>query len=549
MGPSLRLHILRTISIDPIVERLLKNQTGNSQLSQVTLSDFNGVPDDLFDNNLSKSKVEVFNLAITLWLESKNFDSADQMIEEIRIMVELGLSKTTGLLIINTLISQDIVIGNQTTSDDEILHKVNFWIKNLSQTEPRIRICDWAQILSDFGIERCIDTRYWYLYKQPFTELFYIEYARMLSACLFLDCKILKLIVLDCDNTLWGGVVGESGADNILLGLGEYPGNVFSDFQKKLKSLTRYGILLALCSKNNESDVIEVFKNNPNQILKLEDFAATRINWGNKAENIRSISDELSLGLDSFLFIDDSMFEISLVKSEIPEINTLLVPESHHKFIKEFDKALSKFIVNSKIDSSGRLEHYKSENSRKAGLAHFRSLDEFLNSIEMTLTIREFNLSDLSRVHELVQRTNQFNTSLKRFSKFELEELIKNTYRKNFTLRAHDKYGDYGLVGFLGFESRDKKVMIDAFLLSCRVLGRRVEHAFLSRIVTSPIFPSNDPDIFVKFAPTAKNTQVADFLISTGFHWSQEEESFRTSGVSNLDEFLGYPHNYKIEME
>ena len=277
---------MRTISIDPVVEKILENYIGNPQLPQVTLSDFNGVPDELIGNSLHESKNENLNLAITLWLEPSNFDSADEMIEEIRTMVGLGLSKSKGLVIINTLISPNVVIGNRTDNDSEVLYRVNSWIKSLSQTEPRIRICDWAQIVSNFGIERCIDTRYWYLYKQPFTALFYTEYARMLSDCISLDQKILKVIVLDCDNTLWGGVVGESGADNILLGLGEYPSNVFSDFQKKLKVLTRNGVLLAMCTKNNKSDILEVFEKNPNQILKLEDFVSTRINWENKASNI-----------------------------------------------------------------------------------------------------------------------------------------------------------------------------------------------------------------------------------------------------------------------
>ena len=545
----MRLHILRTISIDPVVEKILENYIGNPQLPQVTLSDFNGVPDGLIGNSLYESKNENLNLAITLWLEPKNFDSADEMIEEIRTIVGLGLAKSKGLVIINTLISPNVVIGNRTDNDSEFLYRVNFWIKNLSQTEPRIRICDWAQIFSDFGIERCIDTRFWYLYKQPFTALFYNEYARMLSDCILLDQKILKVIVLDCDNTLWGGVVGESGADNILLGLGEYPGNVFSDFQKKLKLLTRNGVLLALCTKNNESDILEVFEKNPNQILKMEDFASTRINWKNKAANIQSISAELNLGLDSFLFIDDSIFEISLVKSEIPNINTLLVPKSHHKLIYEFDRALSNFRFSNETDSSGRHQHYKSESSRKAELANFESLDEFLDSIGMILTIREFNLSDLSRVHELAQRTNQFNASLKRFTKFELEELIDDPCRQAFTLRVQDKYGEYGLVGFLGLESRDDRVLIDSFLLSCRVLGRRVEHAFLSRILTTPKLQSGNSEVSVRFIPTAKNTQVAEFLTSVGFHWNPQDERFVISRDTDFSVSLPYPNNYEINLE
>lgn len=540
---------MRTISIDSVVEKILENYIGKPQLPEVTLSNFNGVPDELIGNSLHESKNENLNLAITLWLEPNNFDSSDEMIEEIRTMVGLGLSKSKGLVIINTLISPNVVIGNRTDNDSEVLYRVNSWIKSLSQTEPRIRICDWAQIISNFGIEQCIDTRYWYLYKQPFTALFYTEYARMLSDCIFLDQKILKVIVLDCDNTLWGGVVGELGADNILLGLGEYPSNVFSDFQKKLKVLTRNGVLLAMCTKNNESDILEVFEKNPNQILKLDDFVSTRINWENKASNIKSISAELNLGLDSFLFIDDSSFEISLVKSEIPSINTLLVPKFHHKLIYEFDKVLSNFRFNAETDSSERYRHYKSESSRKVELANFESLDEFLNSIGMILTIREFSSSDLPRVHELAQRTNQFNTSLKRFTKLELEDLMNDSCRQAFTLRAQDKYGDYGLVGFLGLESRDDKVLIDSFFLSCRVLGRRVEHAFLSRILTNSISQSDDFEISVRFIPTAKNTQVAEFLTSAGFHWKPQDENFIISRDIHSSVSLPYPNNYEIRLE
>jgi FkbH-like protein len=324
-----------------------------------------------------------------------------------------------------------------------------------------------------------------------------------------------KVLVLDLDNTLWGGIVGEDGPDGIQLA-GTYPGSAYRDLQQVILQLHRRGVVLAINSHNNEQDVAEVLGRHPGMVLRPEHFAATRINWQDKATNMLELADELGLGVESFVFLEDSDAQCERIRQALPEVlvvqqqGEVAARAAHLAGLGVFDS-----LGYSEEDRS-RGGFYRNEAQRAQFKRSAQSLEEYLRSLEMKLVVEPISPQNLGRVADLTQRTNQFNLTTPRHSRDSLVAFLEGPGREGHGFRLADRFGDYGLIAVTLLDQDGDTAVIDAFLMSCRVLKRSVEDAILAFLV-SRACAKGASRLRGLYRPTRKNGQVAEFYGARGF--------------------------------
>jgi len=391
---------------------------------------------------------------------------------------------------------------------------VDKWISGMEEVAG-IAFLDLDSIQRLVGIEHSIDARKWYLYRQPYTEEFWHAVAEDLSITLKRQRNAAKkCLVVDCDNTLWGGIVGEDGLEGIALGE-DFPGSAYKDFQHQLLTLRSKGVMLAICSKNNESDVWDVFDRHDGMVLKREHFVAHRINWSDKAANIASIAKELNIGLDSLVFIDDSPLEIDFVRTSLPMVDCIQVPED----VARFPSTLNSFRLfdREQISEEDRLrsEMMLQESGRKA-LATSLTAEEFTKALELAVHFFEVEAEHVTRVTQLINKTNQFNLTTRRRTAGEVSKLCDTPGAKVFAWRVADRFGDYGLVGVAILLHEGDVIDIDTLLMSCRVLGRGVEQAIFAAMAAHARSLAAST-LRGRYIATQKNSLVADLYRDQGF--------------------------------
>ncbi|MBF0353763.1 MAG: HAD-IIIC family phosphatase [Alphaproteobacteria bacterium] len=379
-----------------------------------------------------------------------------------------------------------------------------------------VKLLDIDALSRTLGAGSTFDSRKWYLYRQPFTEAFLAliagEIARQLRS---IRMPPRKCIVLDCDNTLWGGVIGEDGLGGIALG-DEFPGRAYRDFQLLLKSLCQSGAMLALCSKNNESDVWEVFDRHDAMILSRSDIAAWSIGWQPKSEGIGQIARELNIAVDSMVFIDDSPHEISEVEQAWPDVACVTMPEDAADILEQmlalpfFDVA---FITEEDRKRTGMMLAEKARESVRSS----KSPKEFLETLGLSVEFIRVGDEHCGRVAQLVNKTNQFNLTARRRTEAEIFSLLNQDDWRIAAIKVNDRFGEYGMTG-VAILNRigETHWFLDTFLLSCRVLGRCVETAFLSSL-RDMLHLQGAKVLTARFVPTAKNNPARDFLPTHGF--------------------------------
>lgn len=367
----------------------------------------------------------------------------------------------------------------------------------------------------------------WYMGKIPFSnEVFKVAKDEIKSALNALLGNSKKLIILDLDDTLWGGIVGDAGWENLQLGGHDHIGEAFSDFQKALKSLTRKGILLAIVSKNEEATAVDAIKNNPEMVLGMEDFVAYRINWEDKARNISEILRELNLGAQSAVFLDDNPVERSRVSDAIPEIFVPPLP-SNKLLYKSFLLNLGCFDTASVTDEDlNRTKLYLAEKERENLKSNLGSVDDWLKSLKTTVKIDELNKSNLQRTVQLLNKTNQMNLSTRRMSESELLEWLDSGRRKMWVFTVADKFSESGLTGITSIEVNGKTGQITDFILSCRVMGRNIEELMVHKAVEFAVAERLE-NLSAKFLPTPKNKPCFDFWLNRSkFNYNEDDNTF-----------------------
>lgn len=403
-----------------------------------------------------------------------------------------------------------------------------------------------AQRWMELAGKRAWNPKLWYMGKIPFGNDVFIEAAREIKAGLRgLTGQSRKLILLDLDETLWGGVVGDVGWENLTLGGHDPVGEAFADFQRALKALTNRGILLGIVSKNEETVALEAIERHPEMVLRREDFVGWRINWRDKAENVVDLVKSTNLGLQSVVFIDDSPVERARVRETLPEV---FVPEWPHDKLLCVSALQELLCFNPSAiteEDRERTRLYASEGQREELKRQVASLDEWLRTLGVTVRVEGLKEANLQRTAQLLNKTNQMNLTTRRMAEADLIKWVQEPEHRLWTFRVSDKFGDSGLTGIAGLEIGGRTGTIVDFVLSCRVMGRKVEETMLW-IVTDYARSRGLDRVQARYIPTSKNKPCLEFWQASGF--AQETQDERVTLFSwNLHDPYHRPDSVTVE--
>ena len=366
----------------------------------------------------------------------------------------------------------------------------------------------------------------WYLGKIAFGHEVFKEAARDIKAALGgMFGQARKLIIVDLDDTLWGGIVGEIGWQNLVLGGHHHLGEAYVDFQKNLKSLKNRGILLAIVSKNEQQVALEAIRNHPEMALELEDFAGWRINWKDKAQNISDLLTELNLGPLSTVFIDDNPFERERIKETLPEILVPDWPQDPMQYPATLMNMRCFEIPSLSREDFARTSMYLSENKRRKLKKGVSSIDEWLMRLAVCVQVETLHPANLQRAAQLLNKTNQMNLTTRRLSESDLMAWAADDHHRLWTLRVSDKFGDSGLTGIISLDLQGDTAQIVDFILSCRILGRKIEQAMLSTAIHQARV-LGVKKVYAHYIPTAKNKPCLDFFKGLAPGFQQQGKHF-----------------------
>jgi len=385
----------------------------------------------------------------------------------------------------------------------------------LPERHPNVRVLDLEKLAACFGKRRVTDWKLHYLGEIDFSPEFqaYVA-ARCMTFVRLSRRPPRKCLVLDLDETLWGGVVGEAGSAGVALGP-HGAGSEYLAFQRAILKLHERGVVLAINSKNNPEDAMEALEGHPHMILRPRHFASMKINWSDKVSNMREIASELNLGLDAFVFLDDSPVERGWVRRSLPEV---LVPElpadpAHYAaFLEELDVFESPSVTD---EDRRRGRMYAQEAMRKRLESTSASLEDYLGGLKMKLAVEPLSRKTLARACQMIMKTNQFNLTARRHSEGEMLSLMESPDCEIYTLDVADAYGESGISGLAVLKYEADACRVDTYLLSCRILGRRIEETFLHVLIKAA--GKRARRMIGEYIPTKKNSQVKDYYRGSGF--------------------------------
>ena len=396
-------------------------------------------------------------------------------------------------------------------------------IQELHKSGKSIYILPVKDTVIELGRNAFYSPKMWYVGSMPYS-------MKSLSAISDLIIRYVsvtkgmhkKCIAVDLDNTLWGGVIGEDGVNGITLS-NHKEGARYYDTQIILKKMKNQGVMLAILSKNNVEDVEPVFKH-PDMVLQHEDFVAEVINWESKCVNIRQLAKNLNIGLDSFVFLDDNSAEREQMKAECPEVTVLDFPKDSAQLPELVEKAYQDYFLSLEVtgDDSNKTAMYRAEGQRKADMSAASSVEEFLKKLEMKMVIHRMLPEEEKRVVQLVNKTNQFNVTTKRYSEEEIKAFAE--CGDIITVHMADKYGDQGLVSIVILNYEKEVAVVDSFLMSCRVMGRNAEYEIIARI-RSMLLHKGIKKVEASYIKTAKNAPVEKLFDGLGFSITDQDDA------------------------
>ena len=539
-----------TIFLKKELERTLSRESINYKILN---SDYDSIDFNILDLN---SELYNFDPDILIWHEStlkiresfwlypddKKNDFSTNYIEKLSnyfSILSSQLPKCRILFANHTLLFSDNIYGNYSLKVESSWQyqviKLNYLLNNLAVEFNNLFLIDSSIPLyqSSFPV-----TNY-ALYITADLN-FTIEYIELLSRKYFsvissLIGKSKKCVILDLDNTLWGGVIGDDGIDGIELG-NFGVGKAFAKLQIWLKQLRMRGIILAVCSKNNDSVAKEPFLRKKEMVLKLDDIAIFVANWENKADNIRYIQKQLNISLDSMVFIDDNPAEREIVRLNLPEV---LVPEMPKDPCDYLPYLINLNIFETtaySINDQVRTKQYLDEIKRKEDFVLHTNMDEYLDSLQMKIIIKPFVENDFDRISQLTQRSNQFNLTTKRYTKSDILLFSSSSKHLTFSVNLSDKFGDYGLISVVILEIFDDSIQIDTWLMSCRVLNRGVEYFLMNHIV-SELISKGFSKLSGNYIPTEKNELVKPLLSNLGMNLKDADLCLYSLDLNNFIKF------------
>ena len=452
--------------------------------------------------------------------EKKNWaENQRSYIETIINKINDGI--TSNIIYLNFPEINDAVFGNFANKTDSSflfqLRLLNIELMKLATKRKNLNICDLSSIQNTYGSISATDEKIYMISDSVLGfDILPVVAKSITGIILSYSGKFKKCLILDLDNTVWGGVIGDDGIEGIQIGeLGM--GKAFSKFQAWIKQLKERGIILAACSKNTEHIAKEPFEKHPDMVLKLEDFALFVANWDNKPDNIRYIQSILNIGFDSMVFLDDNPFEREMVKKEIPDITVPDLPEDVVDYLPFLYQQNLFETTSFTEEDTKRNDQYRDEAQRTKAQYQFTNENDFLESLQMSADIKPIDKFTLPRAAQLTQRSNQFNLRTVRYTEEKLTEILEDNNKFTLAVSLNDKFGDYGLISLLILHKvNNTDLFIDTWIMSCRVLKRNVEELVLNEVVE--IASQNKCNrILGEFIPTLKNELVKDHYKKLGF--------------------------------
>lgn len=544
-GPELRLQLLSTFNLEPMLQMLqmaFECLPSRAELELGPLDDIEG-----FIAQGEGAGAGIFPHArVILWrLEellpqaffpfSTGFPEtlaagADEVLKRVERVVNLHQKHAPGIPLFIATVALPVNCSNRISSSQfslglfGLVGRINQKVYEVASGRTGVYVLDlaaWAAREGQAHIDPMLDL----VARQPMSAEGQISFAVFLARCLrLLSVPRSKVLALDLDNTLWGGVVGEDGINGLKLGH-EFPGNVYLRIQRELLELKNRGILLVLLSKNNEADARQAFEALPEMLLKWDDFAVRKIDWNHKHENLRAAAHELGLGLDSFVFVDDSDYEREQVRQLMPSVRILNDgPDPLHilQCLWETDAFDS---LNVSAEDRERHRQYAARGARSIE-GHGDDLEEFLRSLQMVVIIEEVGSANMERVVTMLGKTNQFNLTTKRHSHAQVQAILEKAGSIALAIRLRDKFGDQGIVGLLLAVPKvdEATLVVDSLLVSCRALGRGVEDALWAEFLTRA---NRDKigRVEAEYIRTPKNALAAKFYDRVGLQRASENGS------------------------
>ncbi len=542
---NIRLALLSSYSIEFIRDALYLSFFRNGLLLDIYQPGFNQFRQEILDPDSSLYafnpdililSVEGAHLCPLLYQHSsvKNSDLLEDTIKEVHQLITTFRERSTSAIIVQNLSPQiypGLGVGdsNSLYSTRQLVHQINHQLTQLASENRGIYILDYDALVAKYGGLNWRDERMNFYAQVPINKNVFIllakEFAKIVRI-LFGGAK--KCLVVDLDNTLWGGILGEDGPDNIQIGP-VYPGNAFKAFQEALLSLKSRGVILAIASKNNLSDVKEAFTTNTHMALKLDDFSDKQIHWQEKSLSLMEIATNLNIGLEHMVFVDDNPVECEQIKQSLPMVEVINFPKQPENYAAcLFEEGFFDTLQESREDMQ-RASLYKQRSDAEAFRKQASNMKDFYRGLQMEIQFAKVDDKSVTRTAQLTQKTNQFNATTQRYSEANLEVMMADDNWCLYNLSVKDKFGDNGIVGVLFAQIKDDIFIIDTFLLSCRVIGRTVERAMLAFLCTQARL--NRLSFLVgKIHFTPKNMPVRDVYKDFGFeeiHSTPEETQWR----------------------
>ena len=450
--------------------------------------------------------------------DKKDFASAQKAYTENLVSI-IKKHSSAKIILFNFAEINDSVFGNYATKTPAAflfqLRKLNVFLQDIAAADKNVFIADVLSAVNSFGSDAACPAK-WFITSQNVFQLDFLPHVAKTCVDILAAFagKIKKCLILDLDNTTWGGIIGDDGIENIQVG--DFGiGKAFSELQYWAKELKNRGVLLAICSKNDEHIAKEVFEKHPDMILRLEDISIFVANWSNKGDNILYIQQSLNIGMDSLVFVDDNPFERNMIKTMHPDVTVPDLPEDPAEYLP-FLRSLNLFETVSFTDEDTvRTKQYQEESHRVVLQQSFESVDQYLASLQMEAKVEDITPFNLARCAQLTQRSNQFNVTTIRYSEEHLTLFIKNGgVAKAISLK--DKFGDYGMISLILLEKQDDILAINTWVMSCRVLKRGVEEFAVNEIIKTAEMLSTK-EIQGKYIPTPKNGMVSKLFEKMGF--------------------------------
>jgi FkbH-like protein len=539
-----RLAILRSYTVEPLIPLLRAAAFVAGIDLTVQLSEFNAYVQEIvdpgsqfyaFQPDAVILAVQTRDLAPDLWRDFSHMSGEQvqstgaRVIADFRGWVRSFRTHSQAHLIVHNFEqpafpNRGLLDDQSSSSQHTEIERINRELCNLAAENTGVYVLNYDALVARHGRLQWHDERKWLTVRLPMaaqnTHHLVKEWLRFLHP---LTGKVAKALVVDLDNTLWGGVIGEDGMNGIKLG-GEYPGAAYQQLQRALLDLHQRGILLAICSKNNIEDAQEALRNHPGMLLTPKHFAAQRINWTDKAQNLGDIAKELNIGVDSLAFLDDNPIERQQVRSQLPEVCVIDLPADPMTFARIVRECPVFERLTLSAEDQQRGTYYQAQRERDELEQTITSREDFYRSLQQEAEIAPLTKATLARISQLANKTNQFNLTTRRYTEAQLLEMVASGQFHCFSLRVKDRFGDNGLVGVAITRLCADVCEIDTLLMSCRVIGRTVETAFLS-FLAGHARKGGARRLEGWFLPTQKNAPAKDFYPLHGFAILKEDSA------------------------